>query len=374
MTHQAPALTPEQKKELNEIALQIISPGKGILAADESVGSMAKRLTQIGVENTEENRRFYRQILITADDRVKTFIGGVIFFHETLYQTTDDGTPFINIIKERNIVAGIKVDKGVVPLAGTNGESTTQGLDGLAERCAQYKKDGADFAKWRCVLKISATTPSALAILENANVLARYASICQQNGIVPIVEPEILPDGEHDLKKCQYVTEKVLGAVYKALSDHHIYLEGTLLKPNMVTPGHSCPTKYSPEEIATATVTALRRTVPPAVPGVTFLSGGQSEEEATINLNAINKCPLPKPWALTFSFGRALQASALNAWGGEKDNMQAAQDVFMKRAEVNSLASLGKYEPSIEPSAEGEGEGEGEGAANQSLYIENHAY
>lgn len=374
MTHQAPALTPEQKKELNEIALQIISPGKGILAADESVGSMAKRLTQIGVENTEENRRFYRQILITADDRVKTFIGGVIFFHETLYQATDDGTPFINIIKERNIVAGIKVDKGVVPLAGTNGESTTQGLDGLAERCAQYKKDGADFAKWRCVLKISATTPSALAILENANVLARYASICQQNGIVPIVEPEILPDGEHDLKKCQYVTEKVLGAVYKALSDHHIYLEGTLLKPNMVTPGHSCPTKYSPEEIATATVTALRRTVPPAVPGVTFLSGGQSEEEATINLNAINKCPLPKPWALTFSFGRALQASALNAWGGEKDNMQAAQDVFMKRAEVNSLASLGKYEPSIEPSAEGEGEGEGEGAANQSLYIENHAY
>lgn len=374
MTHQAPALTPEQKKELNEIALQIISPGKGILAADESVGSMAKRLTQIGVENTEENRRFYRQILMTADDRVKTFIGGVIFFHETLYQTTDDGTPFINIIKERNIVAGIKVDKGVVPLAGTNGESTTQGLDGLAERCAQYKKDGADFAKWRCVLKISATTPSALAILENANVLARYASICQQNGIVPIVEPEILPDGEHDLKKCQYVTEKVLGAVYKALSDHHIYLEGTLLKPNMVTPGHSCPTKYSPEEIATATVTALRRTVPPAVPGVTFLSGGQSEEEATINLNAINKCPLPKPWALTFSFGRALQASALNAWGGEKDNMQAAQDVFMKRAEVNSLASLGKYEPSIEPSTEGEGEGEGEGAANQSLYIENHAY
>lgn len=374
MTHQAPALTPEQKKELNEIALQIISPGKGILAADESVGSMAKRLTQIGVENTEENRRFYRQILMTADDRVKTFIGGVIFFHETLYQATDDGTPFINIIKERNIVAGIKVDKGVVPLAGTNGESTTQGLDGLAERCAQYKKDGADFAKWRCVLKISATTPSALAILENANVLARYASICQQNGIVPIVEPEILPDGEHDLKKCQYVTEKVLGAVYKALSDHHIYLEGTLLKPNMVTPGHSCPTKYSPEEIATATVTALRRTVPPAVPGVTFLSGGQSEEEATINLNAINKCPLPKPWALTFSFGRALQASALNAWGGEKDNMQAAQDVFMKRAEVNSLASLGKYEPSIEPSTEGEGEGEGEGAANQSLYIENHAY
>ncbi|NWI18588.1 ALDOA aldolase, partial [Crypturellus soui] len=208
------------------------------------------------------------------------------------------------------------------------------GLDGLMERCAQYKKDGADFAKWRCVLKISEHTPSALAIMENANVLARYASICQQNGIVPIVEPEILPDGDHDLKRCQYVTEKVLAAVYKALSDHHIYLEGTLLKPNMVTAGHSCSKKFSAEEIAMATVTALRRTVPPAVPGITFLSGGQSEEEASINLNAINRCPLAKPWALTFSYGRALQASALRAWGGKKDNTKAAQEEYVKRALV----------------------------------------
>uniref|UniRef100_A0A8C5R1X5 Fructose-bisphosphate aldolase n=1 Tax=Leptobrachium leishanense TaxID=445787 RepID=A0A8C5R1X5_9ANUR len=233
-----------------------------------------------------------------------------------------------------------------VPLAGTNGETTTQGLDGLAERCAQYKKDGADFAKWRSVLKISETTPSSLAIMENANVLARYASICQQNGIVPIVEPEILPDGDHDLKRCQYVTEKVLAAVYKALSDHHVYLEGTLLKPNMVTAGHSCPHKYSSEEIAMATVTALRRTVPPAVPGVTFLSGGQSEEEATINLNAINNCPLARPWALTFSFGRALQASALNAWRGKRENDDAATEEFLKRAEVNGLAACGLYEHS----------------------------
>ncbi|CAM4570832.1 unnamed protein product [Lepidochelys kempii] len=193
------------------------------------------------VENTEENRRLYRQILFSADNRVKKCIGGVIFFHETMYQQGDDGTPFVRMIKDKGIVVGIKVDKGVVPLAGTDGETTTQGLDGLSERCAQYKKDGADFAKWRCVLKISENTPSALAILENANVLARYASICQQNGIVPIVEPEILPDGDHDLKRCQYVTEKVLAAVYKALSDHHVYLEGTLLKPNMVTPGHACP-------------------------------------------------------------------------------------------------------------------------------------
>uniref|UniRef100_A0A452RGI9 Fructose-bisphosphate aldolase n=1 Tax=Ursus americanus TaxID=9643 RepID=A0A452RGI9_URSAM len=336
MPHSYPALSAEQKKELSDIALRIVAPGKGILAADESVGSMAKRLSQIGVENTEENRRLYRQVLFSADDRVKKCIGGVIFFHETLYQKDDDGVPFVRTIQDKGIVVGIKVDKGVVPLAGTDGETTTQGLDGLSERCAQYKKDGADFAKWRCVLKISERTPSALAILENANVLARYASICQQ----------------------------VLAAVYKALSDHHVYLEGTLLKPNMVTPGHACPIKYSPEEIAMATVTALRRTVPPAVPGVTFLSGGQSEEEASLNLNAINRCPLPRPWALTFSYGRALQASALNAWRGQQDNAGAATEEFIKRAEVNGLAAQGKYE----------GSGEDGGAAAQSLYIANHAY
>ncbi|XP_006008571.1 fructose-bisphosphate aldolase C-B [Latimeria chalumnae] len=364
MTHQFPAFTPEQKKELADIAQRIVAPGKGILAADESTGSMTKRMSQIGVENTEENRRFYRQILFSADERVKGCIGGVIFFHETLYQKTDDGTIFSKFIKDKGIVVGIKVDKGIVPLAGTDGESTTQGLDGLSERCAQYKKDGADFAKWRCVLKISENTPSALAIMENANVLARYASICQQNGIVPIVEPEILPDGEHDLKRCQYITEKVLAAVYKALSDHHIYLEGTLLKPNMVTPGHSCPTKYKPEEIAMATVTALRRTVPPAVPGVTFLSGGQSEEEASINLNAINQCPLHKPWALTFSYGRALQASALKAWSGKKENAKAAQEEYIKRALTNGLSAQGKYVST----------GKADAAAGQSLYVANHAY
>uniref|UniRef100_A0A8C1N1A4 Fructose-bisphosphate aldolase n=1 Tax=Cyprinus carpio TaxID=7962 RepID=A0A8C1N1A4_CYPCA len=346
MTHQYPALTSEQKKELQDIAQRIVAPGKGILAADESTGSMAKRLNPIGVENTEENRRLYRQILFSADERIDKCIGGVIFFHETLYQKADDGTPFAKMIKDRGIVVGIKVDKGVVPLAGTNGETTTQGLDGLSERCAQYKKDGADFAKWRSVLKISETTPSELAIMENANVLARYASICQQvsslslNGIVPIVEPEILPDGDHDLKRCQYVSEKVLAACYKALSDHHVYLEGTLLKPNMVTAGHSCPTKYSSEEIAMATVTALRRTVPPAVTGVTFLSGGQSEEDASINLNAINTCPLTKPWALTFSYGRALQASALNAWRGVKENEKAATEEFIKLAKFVSCTKF----------------------------------
>uniref|UniRef100_A0A8C3NAE9 Fructose-bisphosphate aldolase n=1 Tax=Geospiza parvula TaxID=87175 RepID=A0A8C3NAE9_GEOPR len=241
------ALTPEQKKELAAIAQRIVAPGKGILAADESTGSIAKRLSSVGAENTEENRRWYRQLLFTADKRVEPCIGGVILFHETMYQKADDGRPFPQVIRDKGALVGIKVDKGVVPLAGTNGETTTQGLDGLMERCAQYKKDGADFAKWRCVLKITAHTPTRLAVMENANVLARYASICQQNGIVPIVEPEILPDGDHDLKTCQYVTEKVLAAVYKALSDHHVYLEGTLLKPNMVTAGPGpVPPRYSP--------------------------------------------------------------------------------------------------------------------------------
>ncbi|CAJ0965760.1 unnamed protein product [Ranitomeya imitator] len=390
MPTEYPAFTAEQKKELHDIAQRIVATGKGILAADESTGSIAKRLNSIGAENTEENRRFYRQLLFTADERVNPCIGGVILFHETLYHKTDDGTPFTKVIKDKGAIVGIKVsgargrhtepmlstagssmlvlllqvDKGVVPLAGTNGETTTQGLDGLSERCAQYKKDGADFAKWRCVLKISDHTPSHLSIIENANVLARYASICQQNGIVPIVEPEVLPDGDHDLKRCQYVTEKVLAAVYKALSDHHIYLEGTLLKPNMVTPGHACTKKYSPEEVAMATVTALRRTVPPAVSGITFLSGGQSEEEATVHLNAINKCPLHKPWPLTFSYGRALQASALKAWGGKKENVKNAQEEYTKRALANSLACQGKYVSS----------GQAGAAAGESLFVSNHAY
>ncbi|XP_026880504.1 fructose-bisphosphate aldolase C-A [Electrophorus electricus] len=364
MSHQFATLTAEQRKELHEITLRIVAPGKGILAADESVGSMGKRLNQIGVENTEENRRLYRQVLFTADDRINSCIGGVIFFHETLYQNSDDGVPFVKLIKDKGITVGIKVDKGVVPLPGTNGETTTQGLDGLSERCAQYKKDGADFAKWRCVMKISDTTPSQLCITENANVLARYATICQQHGIVPIVEPEILPDGDHDLKRCQFVTERVLTAVYRSMFEHHVYLEGTLLKPNMVTPGHGCLTKYSAEEVAMATVTALRRTVPPAVTGVTFLSGGQSEEEASMNLNAINNCPLGKPWSLTFSFGRALQASALKTWRGQRENQTAATGEFIKRAEINSLASQGKYC----------GDEESAGATGLSHYLSSYAY
>uniref|UniRef100_A0A4X1VFM7 Fructose-bisphosphate aldolase B n=1 Tax=Sus scrofa TaxID=9823 RepID=A0A4X1VFM7_PIG len=320
MAHQFPALTPEQRKELSEIAQRIVANGKGILAADESVGTMGNRLQRIKVENTEENRRQFREILFTVDNSINQSIGGVILFHETLYQKDSQGKLFRDILKEKGIVLGIKLDQGGAPLAGTNKETTIQGLDGLSERCAQYKKDGVDFGKWRAVLRIDKQCPSHLAIQENANALARYASICQQNGLVPIVEPEVIPDGDHDMEHCQYVTEKVLAAVYKALNDHH-----------------------TPEQVAMATVTALYRTVPAAVPGICFLSGGMSEEDATLNLNAINLCPLPKPWKLSFSYGRALQASALAAWGGKAANKKATQEAFMKRALANCQAAKGQY-------------------------------
>lgn len=355
---------PALQDELRKIAEAIVAPGKGILAADESVSTMGKRLQDIGLENNDDNRRKYRQLLFTTCPVIGDYISGVILFHETVYQKTDDGTPFIECLKKRGIIPGIKVDTGVVPLFGSNDECTTQGLDDLAKRCAQYKKDGCHFAKWRCVLKIKPNTPSIQSLIENANVLARYASICQANRIVPIVEPEILPDGDHDILVCQKTTETVLAYVYKALYDHNIYLEGTLLKPNMVTAGQSCPNKASPEEIATATVTAFQRRVPVAVPGVTFLSGGQSEEEATVNLNTMNQWPGKRPWTLTFSYGRALQASVLRAWAGKDENIKAGQDELLKRAKANSDASLGKYIPG---SIEGK-------AGDTGLFVKNHAY
>ncbi|XP_064613435.1 fructose-bisphosphate aldolase-like [Liolophura sinensis] len=363
MPYFAPYLSQEKQLELAQIANAIVAPGKGILAADESTGTMGKRFASIGVENTEENRRRYRELLFTSDKSVAENISGVILFHETLYQKDSNGVPFVKVLQDKGIIPGIKVDKGVVPLAGSDNETTTQGLDGLAERCAQYKKDGAQFAKWRCVLKIGPHTPSYQAMMENANVLARYASICQQNGLVPIVEPEVLPDGDHDLETAQQVTEQVLAFQYKALADHHVFLEGTLLKPNMVTAGQSCSKKYTPGQIATATVTALSRGVPAAVPGITFLSGGQSEEDASINLDAINKFQGKKPWALTFSYGRALQASVLKAWQGKDENKAAGQDELLKRAKANGLAAVGKYEGGVDSAA-----------AGQSLFIANHAY
>ncbi|NXC89722.1 ALDOB aldolase, partial [Cercotrichas coryphoeus] len=351
MTHQFPALSPEQKKALADIAQRIVASGKGILAADESVGTMGNRLQRINVENTEENRRAFREILFSSDTSINQSIGGVILFHETLYQKDSSGKPFPALIKEKGIVVGIKLDKGTAPLAGTNGETTIQGLDGLAERCAQYKKDGADFGKWRAVLKITSTTPSQLAIQENANTLARYASICQQHGLVPIVEPEILPDGDHDLQRCQYVTEKVRR-------------DSSLCAPPQNQQLNFVQFKYTPQDVAIATVTTLLRTVPAAVPGICFLSGGQSEEEASLNLNAMNQCPLPKPWKLTFSYGRALQASALAAWLGKNENKKAAQEAFRKRAQINSLACRGQYVLS----------GKTDAAATQSLFTASYTY
>ncbi|PIN17320.1 Fructose-biphosphate aldolase [Handroanthus impetiginosus] len=328
-------------EELIKTAKYIATPGKGILAADESTGTIGKRLASINVENIESNRQALRELLFTSPSAL-SFLSGVILFEETLYQKTSDGKPFVEVLQENNVIPGIKVDKGTVELAGTNGETTTQGFDSLGTRCQQYYKAGARFAKWRAVLKIGPTEPSELSIQQNAQGLARYAIICQENGLVPIVEPEVLTDGDHDIKICAAVTERVLAAVYKALNDHHVLLEGTLLKPNMVTPGSDSP-KVPPEGIAEYTVAALRRTVPPAVPGIVFLSGGQSEKEATVNLNAMNKLDVLKPWTLSFSFGRALQQSTLKTWAGKKENVEKAQAAFLARCKANSEATLGKY-------------------------------
>ncbi|PWZ06026.1 Fructose-bisphosphate aldolase 5, cytosolic [Zea mays] len=320
--------------ELIKTAKCLATPGKGILASDESTGTIGKRLSSINLENVESNRQALRELLFTAPG-VFDYLSGVILFEETLYQKTSDGKPFVDVLIAGGVVPGIKVDKGTVEIAGTDGETTTQGLDSLGARCAKYYEAGARFAKWRAVLKVGPAgqgQPSELAVRQNVEGLARYALICQENGLVPIVEPEILTDGGHDIGTCAAATERVLAALYKSLSDHKVLLEATLLKTNMV----------SAEVIAEYTVAALRRTVPPAVPGVVFLSGGQSEEEATQNLDAMNKLEVLKPWTLSFSFGRALQQSTLKKWVGKKENVAAAQATFVIRCKANSEAALGK--------------------------------
>ncbi|XP_047309606.1 fructose-bisphosphate aldolase 3, cytoplasmic-like [Impatiens glandulifera] len=348
--------------ELCANAAYIGSPGKGILAADESTGTIGKRLASINVENNESNRRIFRELLFTAPDTLQ-YLSGIILFEETLYQKTAAGKLFVDVMKEGGVLPGIKVDKGTIELKGTNGETTTQGLDDLAQRCKKYYEAGARFAKWRAVLSIGPNEPSQLSMNENANGLARYAIICQENGLVPIVEPEILVDGKHDIDRCADVTERVLAVVYKALSDHHVCLEGTLLKPNMVTPGSEAP-RVSPDVIAEYTVRALQRTMPPAVPAVVFLSGGQSEEEATVNLNAMNKLAVKKPWTLTFSFGRALQQSTIKAWAGKEENIAKGQQALLTRCKANSEATLGKYQG---------GTGLVEGAF-ESLHVKDYKY
>jgi fructose-bisphosphate aldolase class I len=351
--------------ELIETARAIAAPGKGILAADESTGTIGQRFEKIKVENNEDNRRKYRQLLFKTEG-IENSISGVIMFEETLYQNADDGTPFVDVLKSKGIISGIKVDKGVKPLYGTNGETVTQGMDDLDARCAKYYKQGARFAKWRAVLNIKdaiGATPSLVAINENAETLARYASICQANGLVPIVEPEVLMDGDFPIEVAAAATERVLAAVYKSLSDHHVMLEGTLLKPNMVRSGSDAAVQANSREIALATVRVLQHTVPPAVPGITFLSGGMSEEEASLALNDINHAPGPKPWALTFSYGRALQQSCLKAWLGKDENIPAAQAALLVRANANSQAALGQYT----------GGAGGEGS-NASTYVKGYVY
>lgn len=353
----------DKREELVKNAKLIVAAGKGILAADESTGTIGKRFDGIKVENTEENRRAYRELLFTAPAEVDKYFGGVILYEETLHQKTKDGVLFPQLLLQRGILPGIKIDAGLIQLPGTDGETTTQGLDNLDAKCAKYYQLGVRFTKWRCALKIGKGCPSELSIAANAETLARMAVISQNNGLVPIVEPEILMDGDHDLATAVDCTTRVLAAVYARLNLHGVYLEGTLLKPNMVCPGSDCKTKYTPYDVARATVTVLQRTVPPAVAGVTFLSGGQSEEEATVHLNAINQVEGAKPWALTFSFGRALQSTVLKTWLGKTENVEAAQTALVKRAKANSEAALGKYSGDA-----------ADANSKASLYVANYTY
>lgn len=339
-------------ERLEDIAAAMVASGKGILAADESSGTIKKRFDSIGVESTEDNRRDYREMLFRADEAMRNYISGVILFDETLRQKAADGTPLVDIIKNTGAVAGIKVDAGAKDLAAFPGEKITEGLDGLRERLAEYHGLGARFAKWRGVIAISSALPSRGAVRANAQALARYVALCQEAGIVPIVEPEILMDGEpgdHSVDRCYEVSEEVLRTVFSELYDARVSLEGMVLKPNMVVDGKNAR-KASVEEVAEKTVRCLRATVPASVPGIAFLSGGQSDEEATAHLSAMNAA-YDTPWRLTFSYGRALQAACLKAWGGKSENVAAGQRAFSHRARMNGLAATGNWNRDLEQAA-----------------------
>jgi fructose-bisphosphate aldolase class I len=335
---------------LNEIAEKMVTPGKGILAADESTGTIQKRFDAIGVANTEPNRRDYRELMFRAADAMQNYISGVILYEETLYQDAVDGTPLVQLIAEAGAVPGIKVDKGTKLLPGFPGETITEGLDGLGVRLQKDYERGARFAKWRAVIDIGDGIPSWGAIRANAHALARYAAICQAAQIVPIVEPEVLMDGAHDIARCDEVTRLVLQAVFHELFEQRVALEGMVLKPNMIVCGKKCDKRASVDEVAHRTIAALKATVPSAVPGVAYLSGGQSDEEATAHLDAMNKIG-GFPWKMTFSYGRALQAAPQKAWSGKSANVAAAQRAFAHRARMNSLASVGQWEGVLERAA-----------------------
>jgi fructose-bisphosphate aldolase class I len=334
--------------ELNKVANTMVAPGRGILAADESSGTVKKRFDVIGVESTEENRRDYRELLFRSPGMAK--ISGVILFDETIRQKAADGTPLVKIIEQAGTLPGIKVDKGAKPLPFCEGETVTEGLDGLRERLAEYRDLGAKFCKWRAVINIGPGIPSYICVSANAHALARYAALCQEAGLVPIVEPEVLMDGDHDIERCFEVTEFALKTLYQELYYARVALEGTILKPNMVLPGKKCAKQVKVEEVAEKTIRVLKECVPAAVPGVAFLSGGQSGLDATARLNAMNEIG-GVPWRLSFSFSRALQAAPQKAWSGKAANVGAAQAAFTHRAEMNSLASQGKWSPELEKAA-----------------------
>src|SRR3954447_8054179 len=334
---------------LNQIARALVSPGKGILAANESSGTIKKRFDSIGVESTEDRRRAYREMLFTTAG-AEGNISGVILFDETIRQQASDGRSLVKVLEEAGIIPGIKVDKGTTPLAGAPGEVVTDGLDGLRARLVEYRELGAKFAKWRAVIDIDTNQniPTQYCLDVNAHALARYAALCQDEDIVPIIEPEVLMDGSHSIDTCYEVTKRTLHTVFDACFDQRVDLPGALLKPNMVIPGKKFSGgKATPDQVAEATIACFREVVPAAVPGIVFLSGGQGDEEATANLDAINKRG-PHPWEFSFSYGRALQAAALKAWGGTDANMGAGQQAYAKRAKLNGLARAGKYEASME--------------------------
>ncbi len=337
-------------EELNAIARKMTARGKGILAADESTGTIQKRFDKIGVANTEDNRRDYRELMFRAHDGMK-HVSGVILFDETIRQKAKDGTPLVNIIEAAGAVPGIKVDKGAKPLALTRGDTITEGLDGLRERLVEYHQLGARFAKWRATYDPTDGRPSYDSIQANAHALARYAALAQENGIVPIVEPEVLMDGDNSIEACEAVTEWVLKEVFQHLYFANVALEGMVLKPNMVISGMKAATRAGVEEVAERTVKILKRCVPAAVPGIAFLSGGQSDEEATAHLNAMNAANPNLPWALTFSYGRALQAAPQKAWSGKESNVSAAQAAFAHRARMNGLACTGAWKKDMEKAA-----------------------
>ncbi|RLL73490.1 fructose-bisphosphate aldolase class I [Ochrobactrum soli] len=339
-------------ERLEDIAIALVASGKGILAADESSGTIKKRFDSINLASTEETRRDYREMLFRADDAMKNYISGVILYDETIRQKAKDGTPLTDIIRNAGSIPGIKVDAGAKPLAGFPGETITEGLDGLRERLNEYHGLGARFAKWRGVISISDALPTLGAVRQNAQALARYAALCQEAGIVPIVEPEVLMDGkpgDHSIDRCYEVTELVLKTVFAELYDARVKLEGMILKPNMVLDGKNAR-KASVEEVAEKTVRCFLNTVPAAVPGIAFLSGGQTGEEATAHLSAMNEA-YDMPWKMTFSYGRALQAAALEAWGGKPENVAAGQRAFTHRARMNSLAATGGWKKELEQAA-----------------------